>query len=78
MISGVFSNAPLSKHSLMTFLMVVCGRVRGLISSTIHFLEVLGDCLIHMVTLCNEPVPLHHGPDNRVSALDLRTFSAVA
>ena len=34
LISGVFSNTPLSKHSLMTFLMVVCGRVRGSISST--------------------------------------------
>ena len=34
LISGVFSNTPLSKHSLMTFLMVVCGRVRGSISTT--------------------------------------------
>ena len=34
LISGVFSNTPLSKHSLMTFLMVVYGRVRGSISSS--------------------------------------------
>ena len=34
LISGVFSKAPLSKHSLMTYLMVVCGRVRGSISSS--------------------------------------------
>ena len=37
LIPGVFSNAPLSKHSLMTFLMVVCGRVRGSISYSSSF-----------------------------------------
>ena len=44
------------------------------LSSTIHFLEVFGNSLVHMVTFCDELVLLHHGPHNRVSALDLQYF----
>ena len=42
------------------------------LSSTIDFLEVLGDCLVHMVAFGYELLLFDHGPQNWVPALDLQ------
>ena len=48
------------------------------LSSTIDFLEVLGDCLVHMVAFGYKLLLFDHGPQNWVPKLNLRNFSAVA
>ena len=40
--------------------------------TSIHILEVLGDCLVHVVALTDELVSFDHGSHHWVSTLDLQ------
>ena len=42
------------------------------LSSTIHFLEVLSDCLVHMVAFGYKLLLFDHGPHDWVPTLDLQ------
>ena len=41
-------------------------------SSTIDLLEVLGNCLVHMVAFSYQLLLFHHGPHHWVPTLDLQ------